>query len=49
MRKTTNPVWVQGINFKDKRYYINKCKEALGIILVSALFALFLVFAFAMA
>lgn len=31
---------VQGINFKDKHYYINKFKECLGIIVTAAMFDL---------
>lgn len=35
--------------FKDQRYYINKTKEALGIIASAAMFALFILACFVMA
>ena len=35
--------------FKDKRYYINRLKEYLGIVATSALFTLFILACFIMA
>lgn len=32
------------MNFKDKRYYAQKTKEALGVIAASVLFALLILF-----
>ena len=34
------------MNFKDKKYYLNKAKETIGIIGISLAFDLFLILAF---